>query len=60
MQSIKEFHKIRNEIPIGNEIPFFMFQINQIWTVALLCNAMSLLIVNDTTNETETFLKNVK
>ena len=60
MQSIKEFHKIRNEIPIGSEILFFMFQINQIWTVALLCNAMSLLIVNDTTNETETFLKNVK
>ena len=34
--------------------------INQIWTVVLLLNVMSLLIVKYTTNKTETFLKNVK
>ena len=55
IQNVKEFHQI------GNEIPLILHGlINQIWTVALLCNVMSLLIVKDTTNETETFLKNVK
>ena len=34
--------------------------INQKWAVSLLWNAMSLLIVKDTTKETKTFLKNVK
>ena len=38
----------------------FYGSINQIWTVALLRNVTSLLIVKDTTNETETFLKNCK
>ena len=55
IQSVKEFHQI------GNEIRLILHGlINQIWTVGFLCNAMSLLIVKDTTNETETFLKNVK
>ena len=55
IQSAKEFDQI------GNEIPLILHgSINQIWTVALLCNVMSLLIVKDTTNETETFLKTVK
>ena len=57
IQSVKEFHQI------GNEIPLVLHgSINQIWTVALLCNVivMSLLIVKDRTNETEIFLKNVK
>ena len=55
IQSVKEFHQI------GNEISLILHgSINQIWTVALLWNVMSLLIVKDTTNETETFLKNVK
>ena len=55
IQSVKELHQI------GNEIPLILHgSINQIWTVALLCNVMSLLIVKDTTNETKTFLKNVK
>ena len=52
MQSVKEFHQI------GNEIPLILHDsINQIWTVTFL---LSLLIIKDTTNETETFLKNVK
>ena len=55
IQSVKEFHQI------GNEIPMILYEsIKQIWTVALLCSVMSLLIVKDTTSETETFLKNVK
>ena len=55
IQSIKEFHQI------GNKIPLILHgSINQIWTVALLLNIMSLLIVKDTTNETETFSKSVK
>ena len=55
IQNVKEFHQI------GNEIPLILHgSLNEIWTVALLCNVMSLLIVNDTTNETETFLKNVR
>ena len=54
IQSAKEFNQI------GNEIPLIHGAINQIWTVTLLCNVMSLLIVKDTTNETETFLKKVK
>ena len=55
IQSVKEFHQI------GNEIHLILHGfINQIWTVGFLCNAMSLLIVKDTTNETEIFLKNVK
>ena len=49
IQSVREFHQIGNGIPNG--IP---------WTVALLYNVMSLLIVKDTASETETFLKNVK
>ena len=52
---MKEFHEI------GNEILLILHgSVNQIWTAALLCNVMSLLIVKDTTSETETFLKNVK
>ena len=55
IQSVKEFNQI------GNEIPLILHgSINQIWTVTFLCNIMSLLIVKDTTNETETFLKTVK
>ena len=55
IQSVKEFHQI------GNEIPMILYEsIKQIWIVALLCSVMSLLIVKDTTSETETFLKNVK
>ena len=55
MQSLKEFHQI------GNEFPLILHgSINQIWTVPLLCNVMSLLIVKNTTNKTETFWKNVK
>ena len=55
IQSVKEFHQI------GNEIRLILHGlINQIWTVGFLCNAMSLLIVKDTTNKTEIFLKNVK
>ena len=55
IQSVKEFYQIGNEISL-----IIHGSINQIWTVALLCNVMSLLIVKDTTNETETFLKTVK
>ena len=55
IQSVKEFHHF------GNEISLILHgSINQIRTVALLCNVMSLLIRKDTTNETETFLKSVK
>ena len=54
IQRVKEFHQF------GNEIPLILHgSINEIWTVALLY-VMSLLIVRDTTSETETFLKNVK
>ena len=49
------FHQIENEIPLILHV-----SINQIWAVALSCNVMFLLIVKDTTKETETFLKNVK
>ena len=49
IQSVREFRQIGNGI--RNGIP---------WTVALLYNVMSLLIVKDTASETETFLKNVK
>ena len=49
IRSVREFHQIGNGILNG--IP---------WTVALLYNVMSLLIVKDTASETETFLKNVK
>ena len=55
IQSVKEFHQFGNEIPLILHGP-----INQIWTVALLCNVMSLLIVKGRTNETEIFLKNIK
>ena len=54
IQSAKEFNQI------GNEIPLIHGAIKQIWTVTLLRNVMSLLIVKDTTNETETFLKKLK
>ena len=55
IQSVKEFNLI------GNEIPLILHgSIKQIWTVTLLCNVMSRLIVKDTTNETETFLNTVK
>ena len=53
IQSVKEFDQIGNEIPL-----IIHGSINQIWT--LLCNVISLLIVKDTTNKTETFLKIVK
>ena len=50
IQCVKEFSQI------GNEIPLILHgSINQIWTVALSCNAMSLLIVKETTNETNIF-----
>ena len=52
---VKEFHQIRNEIPL-----ILHGSIKQILVVALLCNVRYVLIVKDTTNETETFLKNVK
>ena len=40
IQSVKEFHQI------GNEIPLILHgSINQIWTVSLLCNVMSLLLL---------------
>ena len=55
IQSVKEFHEIGNEFPL-----ILQGSINELWTVVLLCNAMSLLIVKDTTNKTETFLKTVK
>ena len=55
IQSIKVFHQIGNEIPL-----ILNGAINQIWAVALLGSVMPLSIVSDTTNETETFLKNVK
>ena len=55
IQSVKEFYQIGKENPL-----ILHASMNQIWTVALLCNVMSLLIVKDTTNEAETFLKNVK
>ena len=56
IQSVKEF------LHIGNEIPLILHgSINQIWTVAFLCNVIvSLLIVKGKRNKTETFLKNVK
>ena len=55
IRGVKEFHQI------GNEISLILHgSINQIWTVSLLENVMSLLTVKDTTNKTETFLKNVK
>ena len=50
IQRVKEFHQIGNEIPL-----IFHCSINQPWTVALPRNLISLLIVKDTTNETETF-----
>ena len=54
IQNVKEFHQI------GNKIPLILHgSMNQIWTVALLYNVMSILIVKDTTNEVETFLKTV-
>ena len=49
LQTVKEFHQIENEIPLILHV-----SINQIWSVALPCNVMFLLIVKDTTNETET------
>ena len=55
MQNVKEFHQIENEIPL-----ILHFSVNQIWVLALSCNVMFLLIVNDTANKTQTFLKNVK
>ena len=54
IQSVKEFQQIGNEIPLILHV-----STNRIWTVTLLCNVMSLLIVKGITNETETFLKNV-
>ena len=55
MQSVKEF------LHIGNEIPLILHgSVNQIWTVAFLCNVIkSLLLVKGKRNKTETFLKNV-
>ena len=50
IQSVKEFRQIGNEIPL---IP--RDSINQRWTVTLLFNVMSLLIVKDTTKKTENF-----
>ena len=47
MQSVKEFQQIRNEISL-------------ILHGSLLSNVMSPLIVNDKTNKTKTYLKNVK
>ena len=55
MQSVKEFQQIRNEISL-----ILHGSINQIWAVTLLSNVMSPLIVNDKTNKTKTYLKNVK
>ena len=55
IQSLKEIYHIWNEIPLIHH-----GSINQTWAVVLLCNVMSLSIIKDTTNETETFLKNVK
>ena len=55
IQSLKEFHQIGKEISL-----ILRGSVNRIWTVALLCNVMFLLVVKDTTNKTETFLKNVK
>ena len=55
IQSVKEFDQIGNKIPLIIHV-----SINQIWTVTLLCNFMSLLIVKETTRETETFWKTVK
>ena len=55
IQNVKEFHQIGNKISLIRH-----GSINQIWTVDLLCNVMFPLIVKDTTNGTETFLKNVK
>ena len=54
-----------NAARVSTIFPFLMTMIihgsiNQVWTVTLLCNVVSLLIVKDTTNETETFLKIVK
>ena len=55
IQNVKEFHQIENEIPL-----ILHFSVNQIWVLALSCNVMFLLIVSDTANKTQTFLKNVK
>ena len=55
MQCVKEFHQFVDEIPL-----ILHGSINQIKKVALLYNAISLVIVKDTTNKIETFLKNVK
>ena len=55
IRNVKEFHQIGSGIPLIRH-----GSTNQIWTVALLCNVMSLSFVKDTTNETETFLKNIK
>ena len=55
IQNVKEFHQIENEIPLILHV-----SVNLIWAVALSCNSKFLFIVKDTTNETETFLKNVK
>ena len=51
----KSFTSFENEIPL-----ILHGSINEIWTVDLLCNIMSLLIVKGTTSNTEIFLKNVK
>ena len=55
IQNVKDFYQIENEFQLILHV-----SVNQIWSIALSCNVMFPLIVKDTTNETETFLKNVK
>ena len=55
IQNVKDFYQIKNEFQLILHV-----SINQIWSIALSCNVMFPLIVKDATNETETFLKNVK
>ena len=55
IQNVKDFYQIKNEFQLILHV-----SINQIWSIALSCNVMFSLTVKDTTNETETFLQNVK
>ena len=55
IQNIKDFYQIENEFQLILHV-----SINQIWSIALSCNVMFPLIFKDTTNETETFLKNAE
>ena len=55
IQSVKEFPQIGNEIPL-----ILCGSINQIWTVAPLCNVMSLIIVKGTTKRNKNIFEKRK